>query len=118
MYENYVKNDSQNIHSYRSVVFTYKDVERIAKYIKQRPGEFIETFLIEDEDNDLVLKSSPCPFIDSENYCMIYDVRPKACSDYPHTNRKKQSQLLNLNLKNTEVCPAVLEMFEKINEQV
>ncbi|NQY10899.1 MAG: YkgJ family cysteine cluster protein [Flavobacteriales bacterium] len=101
-----------------SPVFTYNDVARISKFLKLKPGSFIDTYLNVDEDKDLVLKSSPCPFLDSENYCSIYNARPKACSDYPHTNRKKQTQLLNLNLQNTEVCPAVFAMFEKIGKAV
>ena len=94
--------------------FTIKDLERIAKHLNLKPGAFIEKFLKTDEDNDLVLQVLPCPFLANDNYCSIYNVRPKACKEYPHTDRVNQYQLLNLNLKNTEICPAVLDMFKLI----
>jgi hypothetical protein len=71
-----------------------------------------------DEDKDYVLKSSPCPFLDRENYCSVYSDRPKACREYPHTNRKKIVQIMDLTYKNTLVCPAVLEMVEQMKENI
>jgi Fe-S-cluster containining protein len=53
-----------------------------------------------------------------DNECLIYDVRPKACSEYPHTNRKKFIQIANLTLNNTEVCPAVYDIVEKLKQKV
>ncbi len=37
---------------------------------------------------------------------MIYDVRPKACREFPHTDRKKFHQIADLTLKNVAICPA------------
>ena len=97
-----------------SPIFYQTDIERIAKALRIRPGDFIEKYLRVDEDKDFVLKSSPCPFLDSENYCSVYADRPKACREYPHTNRKKMVQIMDLTYKNTLVCPAVLEMVERL----
>jgi Fe-S-cluster containining protein len=97
-----------------SPIFYQNDIERVAKSLKMKPGDFIEKYLRIDEDKDYVLKSSPCPFLDNENYCKVYEDRPKACREYPHTNRKKMVQITELTFKNTLVCPAVLEMVERI----
>ncbi|MCU0418448.1 MAG: YkgJ family cysteine cluster protein [Cyclobacteriaceae bacterium] len=97
-----------------SPIFYQTDVERAAKALRLKPGEFVEKYLRTDEDGDLVLKSSPCPFLDAENYCRIYADRPKACREYPHTNRKKMVQLMDLTFRNTLVCPAVAEMVERL----
>jgi Fe-S-cluster containining protein len=97
-----------------SPIFYEKDIERASQALKIKPGQFVEQYLIIDEDNDYVLLSSPCPFLDSENYCLIYESRPNACREYPHTNRKKMHQLLNLSLKNTLICPAVAEIFKNL----
>lgn len=97
-----------------SPIFYQTDIERVAKALRIRPGDFIEKYLRVDEDKDFVLKSSPCPFLDSENYCSVYADRPKACREYPHTNRKKMVQIMDLTYKNTLVCPAVLEMVERL----
>ncbi len=95
-----------------SPIFYNRDIERLAKYIKMKPGKFIEQYLKIDEDKDYVLKQAPCPFLNSDHYCSVYDYRPTACREYPHTNRKKIVQLLDLTYRNTFVCPAVLKIVE------
>jgi uncharacterized protein len=97
-----------------SPIFYQNDIERIAKYLRIKPGEFVEKYLRIDEDKDFVLKSSPCPFLDAENYCTVYENRPKACREYPHTDRKKMVQIMDLTHKNTLVCPAVFEIVERL----
>jgi uncharacterized protein len=97
-----------------SPIFYQNDIERLAKALRIKPGDFIETYLKIDEDGDHVLESSPCPFLDHENYCKVYDDRPKACREYPHTDRKKIVQITDLTLKNSLVCPAVFEMLERL----
>lgn len=69
-------------------LFTTADIERISKHFRQKPQQFIGQYLRVDEDNDYVLQSVPCVFLDNENYCLIYDVRPKACREFPHTDKK------------------------------
>lgn len=99
-----------------SPIFYQTDIERAAKALRVKPGDFIEKYLRVDEDKDYVLKSSPCPFLDNDNYCSIYESRPKACREYPHTDRKKMVQITELTYKNTLVCPAVLEMVERLKK--
>jgi len=101
-----------------SPIFYPNDIERVAKSLRMKPGDFIEKYLRIDEDNDYVLKSSPCPFLDGDNYCSVYDDRPKACREYPHTDRKKMVQITELTYKNTLVCPAVLEMVERLKKVI
>ena len=99
-------------------LFTDKDISRIAKHLRIKPFEFTQQYLRIDEDRDYVLKSVPCTFLEEDNYCSIYEVRPKACREYPHTDRKKQNQLLNLTEKNIEVCPAVFNIVEKLKKEL
>lgn len=93
---------------------TDKDIERIAKYLKIKPSQLFEKYLRLDEDNDYVFKSLPCPFLGADNYCTVYEVRPAACKNYPHTDRKKFIQLLDITLKNTAVCPGVYEIVKEL----
>lgn len=97
-----------------SPVFYQKDIERLAKHFRIRPSLFIEKYLHIDEDDDYVFNAAPCPFLGQDNYCSVYDHRPLACKEYPHTNRKRFHQLLNLTLKNIPICPAVYEIVEKL----
>ncbi len=99
-----------------SPIFYQNDIERLSKAMRVKPGQFIEKYLRLDEDKDYVVKSSPCPFLGSDNYCGVYEDRPKACREYPHTNRKKMVQIMDLTLKNTQVCPAVFEMVERLKK--
>ncbi len=99
-----------------SPIFYQTDIERVAKALRMKPGDFVDQYLKIDEDKDYVLKSSPCPFLDEDNYCKVYDSRPKACREYPHTDRKKMVQITELTYKNTLVCPAVLEMVERLKQ--
>lgn len=93
---------------------TDKDVERIAKVLRLSSVEVIKKYFRIDEDGDMVFQSMPCPFLGSDNYCAIYDARPKACKEYPHTDRKKFFQLYKLSVKNAYTCPIVFEVLESI----
>ncbi|QDO92537.1 YkgJ family cysteine cluster protein [Formosa sediminum] len=99
-------------------LFTDKDVERIAKHFKLKPQRFIEQFLRTDEDNDYVLQSVPCTFLGADNYCSIYEVRPKACREFPHTDRKKFQQISNLTIKNVAICPAAFNIVEEMKKRI
>ena len=94
--------------------FTDKDIGRIAKHLRIKPSEFTEKYLRIDEDKDYVLQQVPCAFLDEDNRCKIYEVRPKACREFPHTDRIKQYQILNLTQKNVAICPAVYHIVEKL----
>ncbi len=98
--------------------FTDKDIQRISNFLKIKPSNLVDKYLVLDEENDYVLKSVPCVFLNDNNECRIYKVRPKACRNYPHTNRIKQYQLLKLTQKNIEICPAVSQIIEKIKLKI
>lgn len=101
-----------------SPIFYQRDIERAAKALRLKPGDFIQQYLFMDEDGDFVLLKAPCPFLDDKNYCSIYDDRPAACREYPHTDRKKMHQILQLTCRNTLVCPAVLKITEDVRKKL
>ncbi|MEL6625958.1 MAG: YkgJ family cysteine cluster protein [Bacteroidota bacterium] len=101
-----------------SPVFTDRDIDRIAHHLRMKPSDFVEQYLHIDDEEDYVLNVAPCPFLGSDNYCGIYDVRPKACREYPHTDRRDFVKKLNLTLKNTMVCPAAYEVVERMKESI
>jgi uncharacterized protein len=102
-----------------SPIFTNKDIERISKHFKMKEVNFISQYLERDGDDFYVLQAVPCTFLDlNDNTCFIYDVRPKACKEYPHTNRRKFIQLTDLTLNNVEICPAVFNIVEALKQQL
>ena len=92
-------------------LFTQKDIDSIAGNLRLTSNAFIKKYLRIDEDNDYVLQSVPCPFLGKDNYCTIYEFRPKACQEYPHTDRVNQLGILKLTEKNISICPAVADIF-------
>ncbi|MHB0755868.1 YkgJ family cysteine cluster protein [Polaribacter sp. M15] len=102
-----------------SPIFTGKDIERISKHLKMKVADFISTYLERDTDDFMVLKTAPCSFLDeSDNTCFIYDVRPKACAEYPHTDRRKFIQITDLTIANTFICPATYNIVEALKERL
>lgn len=101
-----------------SPIWYQRDIERAAKAQRMKPGAFIETYLRIDEDQDYVLKKSPCTFLNADNTCSIYEDRPNACREYPHTDRKKMAQIMDLTFKNTLVCPAVLKITDLVKQKL
>ena len=98
--------------------FTKADVTRISRHLGMQPKEFIEKWLIKEEDSgDWVNKTQPCQFL-SENKCTIYEVRPKDCAEFPHHN-KKPFDLYNETFKNNLIhCPATLTLVERLKKLV
>ena len=99
-------------------LFTSADIERISKHLRLKPQAFITQYLRIDEDNDYVLQTLPCSFLDQDNTCFIYDVRPKACREFPHTDRKKFQQITAITLKNIPICPAVYNIVEEMKKKI
>lgn len=100
-----------------SPVFKERDIVRLSSYFKVRPAIFTEKYLYMDADGDYVLKTAPCPFLESDNKCSVYDNRPAACRSYPHTATLKFTKSTELFIKNSAVCPAVYEITEELKKK-
>ena len=94
--------------------WTRQDIKRAAGALRMKEAEFESNYLRIDEDLDFVFKSMPCPFLGADKYCSIYEYRPKACREYPHTDRRKMRQIFNLTLTNSTCCPAVEKILDDI----
>lgn len=90
------------------------DVKRLAKYLKLTEGEFEKQYLRRDEDGDLVMRTLPCPFLEADNRCSVYHIRPRACREYPHTDQVNTKEILKITEKNIRYCPAVYLMVERM----
>jgi uncharacterized protein len=96
---------------------TDKDIEKIAHRLKIKEVDFISRYLYLDDDHWYVFNDTPCPFLMPDNYCLIYEFRPKACREYPHTDRRRFYQILDLTLLNRELCPIVYEIVELLKRE-
>lgn len=106
--------DCANCCSSISPIVTDKDAERLAKGQNMKPSDFIGRYLYLDEERDFVFRQTPCPFLMDDNFCCVYENRPRACREYPHTDRKRFYQILNLTQKNCEICPVVYAITDEL----
>ena len=94
--------------------FKTPDLKRIAKHLKMKEGDFIEKYLLLDDEGDYVVRSKPCPFLGNDNYCSIYEVRPSDCARFPYTDEDVILKRQSLTLKNSTFCPIVYFVLEKL----
>ena len=100
-----------------SPIIHEKDIDRISRHLKMKPSKVTEKYFQKDEEGDFVFRSTPCPFLLPDNYCSIYEVRPKSCREYPHTHQKEFITNYHLTIKNTYVCPIACYVVEKLKEK-
>ena len=68
----------------QSAMLTREDVKRLMIHFKCNYDQFSEMYL--DKTMKIPYLKYPCPFLDSENRCDIYHIRPKVCKIYPFTD--------------------------------
>ncbi len=98
--------------------FKPPDIKRIAKYLGMKEAAVIDQYLLMDKEGDYVTKSSPCPFLDSDNYCSIYPARPGDCENYPYTDSYHFFKRPNITYLNSTICPAVYFVLEKLKKEL
>ncbi len=97
-----------------SPIFRQADIRRMAKALRIKENQLVGQYLKLDEDDDYVLQTSPCFNLLPDNTCAVYEDRPLACREYPHTDRKNMYQIMDITAQNTLICPAVASIVEKI----
>ena len=97
--------------------FKGPDIKRISKHVGMRETEFIDKYLVMDNDGDYVANTKPCPFLGSDNFCSIYDKRPSDCERFPYTDEDVFFKRPAITLKNVTFCPAVFHVFERLIEK-
>jgi uncharacterized protein len=92
------------------------DANRISRHLRIKNSVFKDKYTRIDEDGDLVINQSPCPFLGTDNYCSIYEVRPKSCREYPHTNNFEFRKNIRLHAINSIYCPGVYHILEELKK--
>jgi len=100
-------------------ILTGQDVSRLARKVGVSRKQFVRQYVLTDVNGEMTMNGVPCRFLGPDNACQVYEDRPDACRRYPHTDEKAYQKRLELNLANTQVCPAaytiVLRLMERIN---
>lgn len=95
-------------------IVSKRDSKRISKYLNLKPSEFEQAYLVTDEDGDQVINKTPCPFLEKDNKCKIYSVRPNACRQYPHSGDFNFFNHLSMHKRNSKYCPALFEIITRL----
>jgi len=95
--------------------YTKADVTRISKHVGMTEKEYWKKYLVIDENKDIVHQTTPCHFLDKNNRCTIYAIRPADCRLYPHTQRKDFVYQRDIHIQNLEYCPITYHIVDRLN---
>ena len=96
-----------------SPVFNRTDISRISGFLGLSPGDFEIQYLKADAEGDFIPKTKPCPFLEPDKRCRVYEVRPKSCRGFPHTDNPECWSRPLLMAGNARACPAAYAIVEK-----
>ncbi len=65
----------------QNAMLNIEDVKRLMVHFKCNYDQFSEKYL--DRRMKIPYLKYPCPFLDNDNRCNIYHIRPKVCKIYP-----------------------------------
>ena len=94
--------------------FKVPDIKRISKHLRMKESDFIEKYLLLDNEGDYVARTAPCPFLGTDNFCSIYEHRPGDCVRFPYTDEDVLLKRPAITLKNSTFCPAVHYVLEAL----
>jgi len=66
-----------------------RDVERLARYLRIKPAQFLAGYTTEDGEEGIILRRTEargCVFLEGTT-CTVYDARPETCQRFPHVVR-------------------------------
>ncbi len=99
-----------------SPIIEPEEIPQLLQAMGIESGDLFEKYIEMDSDGDFVFKMQPCPMLELEtNQCKIYENRPKACREFPHTRGKNMRLYSDLLSKNYDICPIVAEVVTQIN---
>ena len=97
-----------------------RDVERLARYLRVKPAQFLNEYTMEHPQDGVILRRTDeqgCVFLDGTS-CTVYDARPETCQRFPHLVRGAGSIVSRMwqFVDRACYCPIVynsLEAFKK-----
>ncbi len=93
-----------------------QDAGRISNHLALAKEEFISKYAMKNNENEFELKQMPRPFL-IDNKCLIYEIRPESCKEYPNLLGKDVTARCHAFFSNAEVCPIVFNVLENAKEE-
>jgi Fe-S-cluster containining protein len=98
------------------VQVTERDTERLAKFLRIKPAQFLADYCEESEEDGTVLRRDPkegCVFLEGTT-CTVYEARPDICQRFPHLVRGQGSIASRMwqFVDRASYCPIVYNAME------
>lgn len=98
-----------------------RDVEKLSKFLRLKPAQFLAEYTTESEDEGLILRRSDetgCVFLNGTE-CLVYEARPGNCEHFPHLVRGEGSLLSRMwdMIDRATYCPIVYNTLEAYKEE-
>lgn len=98
-----------------------RDVERLARYFRITPADFMAKYTTESEEEGRILRfteGAGCVFLDG-TACTVYEARPETCQRFPHLVRGNGSIASRMwqFVDRACYCPIVYNSLEAFKEE-
>ncbi len=94
------------------------DAKRLAARLKISLAEFAKKYILSDSEGTKYFSTMPCPFLDSNNLCTVYDDRPDSCREYPFLRKGGFRQRTFMMIESTAVCPIVFNVWDSLKDRL
>lgn len=99
--------------------FSPADIKRISAHLGMKPKAFKDKWLYQEaETGDWMNLSTPCQFLQEDNKCSIYEVRPLDCAEFPHHNKQPFDNYNDTFTQNLSYCPATYNLIQRLKKRV
>ena len=99
-------NCCKNHGDYTYVYLSDLDVERISAHLDLDRATFLGTYCTQEEGwVSLRMDEPACPFLEADNRCAIYPVRPKQCATWPFWEENLEEATWKGSVK--ACCPGI-----------
>ena len=95
-----------------------EDIIRLAKHLNMPIASFKVKYVADSDDGTQVFHSPPCPFIQEDNRCGVYEARPKACRDYPYLSAPHFKSRSMSMVERCNECPIIFNVWQQLKEEV
>jgi len=99
-------------------VYTFPEISRLADHLGITDLEYSDKYLGKTSNGDIINRKQPCHFLDKNNRCTVYEIRPKSCRGFPYTHQKDFNRRLNTHLQNLDYCPITFHVVQKMQENL
>ncbi len=116
LFQNYDCTKCRNCCREYSALFTEGEIKKVANFLKMDENEFRSEY-IKEESGELLIRKKPCRFLQKDGKCMIQEVKPSACREYPFTDKPERRGSLIDIIESTGICPVVFEIYERLKKE-